>query len=128
MAARSIGLIEYSTTEKHTMTRYEFIIDDGKLAFLHCYDYYSHEAKFKYSYPFGKTFSKRLPLKEDFTEAFTVFCNTESCDSIISFIDNLENDTEFKQIAKEILRKCNYSVAQKAHELAKAIWELEREK
>ncbi len=121
----SNGMIGFQVFETHTMTIYKFYFDEGKLKMLHCCDWYSNETKFKDIYnPLGHQFI----LKEHFEEAFEVFCNTEDYDSIISFIEFLENDDELKEIAKDIIRKCSYQAAEKAHKLTKAVWQLERKK
>ena len=121
----SNGLKGFSVIEKHSMMVYDFYFYEGMLEKLHCHSYYGRETKFEDVY---NPLESQVISKEHFEEAFEIFCYDNDCDEIIRFFECLADDNELKKIAKEIIRKCSYRVAKKAHALTEAIWELEREK
>jgi len=121
------GMMRCQVIEKHTMTVYEFYFEEGLLQRIHCYGYYTKEIKFDHVYnKVQKKFENYGFLKEDFEEAMKVFCDYAKKEGIVEFIEQLKNDEELKDIAKEVIRASSRDAAERAHHLARAVWELER--
>ena len=119
------GMLGYQAVEKHAMKVYDFYIDEDMLKKLHCYDYQTRETKFEDIY---NPLKHQIISEEHFEEAFEIFCDTHDYDEIVSFLEHLEKDYQLKEIAKEVILKCSYQAAEKAHELSRVVWKLESKK
>jgi len=119
------GMVGCQAVEKNTMTVFDFYLDNGKLQRLHCHEYISKITKFDDVY---NPFCDKKISEKHFRTAMEVFCDTSSYDDIMGLIEQLEDDIELQNIAKEVICKEAHLAAAKSYNLTRVLADLDRKK